>query len=82
MSIRFKEKERRRNYFSCMLYVINTLMDYLSYLIQDDFIIKQAPLVSSLKMCKRVTNSVKMKGPCPMFSVELEDLTVTTTVVT
>lgn len=62
MSIRVKEKERRRNYFSCMLYVINSLMDYLSYLIQDDLIIKQTPLVSSLKTCKRVINSVKMKG--------------------
>lgn len=62
MSIRVKEKERRRNYFSCKLYVINTLMDYLSYLIQDDLIIKQTPLVSSLKTCKRVINSVKMKG--------------------
>ena len=43
-------------------YIINILVDHLNYSIQSHLIIKQTLMVSSLKMCRRVTNSVKMKG--------------------
>lgn len=36
--------------------------DGLNYSIQEDLIIKHTLLVSSLKMHKRITNSIKMKG--------------------
>ena len=35
---------------------------WIIYSIQDDLIIKHTLLVSSLKMCRRVTNSIKIKG--------------------
>lgn len=61
MKIRFREKERR-NYFSCILYLIKILMDSLNYSSQDVLIIKHTLSVSPLKICKRVTHSIQVKG--------------------